>query len=158
MNIDQRNKIITVVLAIVIVGLAYWLYDSLVTPYKEVEAKKAETELVRTRMVDIKDALIHYETRNDEFPPTEGGLDSLVEFIKNDSMMIAISDSLFRDSFTSDFNPDSIIYSPRPPHNRFEYTRNDTIRPSLYLLEDPDTDDAVGSLDRTTMRNAPNWN
>ena len=50
-----------------------------------------------------------------------------------------------------------MIVSPRDTSIRFTYTRNDTIRP-LYLLEDPTTDDAVGSLSRTTMRNAPNWN
>ena len=158
MNIDQRNKILTVVLGLVIIGLTYWLYDSLVTPYKEVEAKKAETERVRNRMLSVKDALINYEARNDKFPPTEGGLDSLVEFLKTDSMMVAMGDSLFGMNYGGRYNPDSIIYSPRPPHNRFEYTLNDTIRPVLYLLEDPDTDDAIGSLERTTMRNAPNWN
>jgi hypothetical protein len=56
------------------------------------------------------------------------------------------------------YNPDSVIYSPRPPHPQFEYTLNDTIRPELYLLENPQSEDAIGSLDRTTMLNAPNWN
>lgn len=158
MNIDQRNKILTLVLGIVIIALSYWLYHSLVTPYKVVEAKKAETELVRNRMLDIKNALVTYETKKGNFPPSDGGLDSLVEFLKSDSQMVALGDSLFGDTFSSNFNPDSIIYSPRPPHNRFEYTLNDTIRPVLYLLEDPDTDDAIGDLERTTMRNAPNWN
>jgi|SRR5690554_4960420 len=158
MNIDQRNKIITVVLGVVIIGLSYWLYDSLVTPYQKVLEQRAETESVRDRMLSVRDALIHFESRNDKFPPSEGGLDSLVNFLKSDSIMVAMGDSLFSQTFTSGFNPDSLIYSPRPPHNRFEYTLNDTIRPSLYLLKDPDTDDTVGSLDRTTMRNAPNWN
>lgn len=157
MNIDTRNRILTIVLGIVIIGLCYWLYDSLVTPYQEVERQIAEREKVRNRMLDVKDALVHYEDRNDEFPPTEGGLDTLVNFLKRDSLMVAMGDSLFSDTFSGRFIPDSLIYSPRS-HKRFIYTRNDTIRPRLYLLEDPDTDDAIGSLERTTMRNAPNWN
>jgi hypothetical protein len=34
---------------------------------------------------------------------------------------------------------------------------NDTIRPPLYLLKDPGSDDAIGSLERITLLNAPNW-
>lgn len=157
MNIDQRNQILTIVLGIVILGLAYWLYDSLVTPYKVVEERRAMTEQVRQRMLDVKDALIQYETQHDEFPPSDGGLDSLVNFLKSDSLMIAMGDSLFGTTFDV-FNPDSLVYSPRPPHNKFEYALNDTLRPNMYILEDPDTDDQVGSLERTTMRHAPNWN
>lgn len=73
--------------------------------------------------------------------------------------MIAMADTLFGSSFGNNpFNADSLVFSPRPPHSKFIYTLNDTLRPQIYLLEDPDTDDAIGSLERTTMRNAPNWN
>ncbi|SMO70186.1 DUF350 domain-containing protein [Gracilimonas mengyeensis] len=157
MDIETRNKLITFVLGVIIIGLGYWLYDSLVTPYQEVRERQAMREDVRQRLVDTKDALIQYQTRNDTFPPTEGGLDSLVNFLKTDSLMIAMGDSLFGTTFDV-YNPDSLVYSPRPPHNKWEYTLNDTLRPQIYLLEDPDTDDAVGSLERTTLRNAPNWN
>ncbi|MDR9419848.1 hypothetical protein [Gracilimonas sp.] len=157
MDIETRNKILTVVLGILIIGLTYWLYDSLVTPYQEVREREAMTEQVRFRLLDTKDAIIQYQTRHGNFPPTEGGLDSLVNFLKTDSMMIAMGDTLFGRTFTT-YNPDSLIYSPRPPHPKFEYTLNDTLRPPIYLLEDPGSDDAIGSLERTTMRNAPNWN
>ncbi len=159
MDIELRNKILTVVLGIIIIGLSYWLYDSLVTPYQEVKEREAMTEKVRQRLLDTKDALIQYQTKNEQFPPTEGGLDSLVKFLKTDSMMIAMADTLFGSSFGNNpFNADSLVFSPRPPHSKFIYTLNDTLRPQIYLLEDPDTDDAIGSLERTTMRNAPNWN
>ncbi|WP_020404276.1 hypothetical protein [Gracilimonas tropica] len=156
MDIETRNKILTIVLGIIIIGLAYWLYDSLITPYQEVKEREAMTEKVRQRLVDTKDALIQYETRNETFPPTDGGLDTLISFLKSDSLMIAMGDSLFGGTMDV-YNPDSLIYSPRTG-NRFEYTLNDTLRPQIYLLKDPDSDDAVGSLERTTMRNAPNWN
>jgi type II secretory pathway pseudopilin PulG len=157
MDIETRNKTLTVVFGIIILGLTYYLYDSLVTPYEEVLERKAKTEQVRQRLLETKDALIQYQTRNETFPPTEGGLDSLVKFLKTDSLMIAMGDSLFGTTFDV-YNPDSLVYSPRSPYPKFEYTLNDTLRPQIYLLEDAGSDDSIGSLERTTMRNAPNWN
>lgn len=156
MDIELRNKLLTIVLGLIIVVLAYFLYDSLVTPYQEVKEREAMTEKVRQRLLDAKDALIQYQTRNETFPPTEGGLDSLVSFLKTDSVMIVMGDSLFGTTMDV-YNPDSLIHSPRTG-KQFTYTRNDTLRPQIYLLEDPDSDDSIGSLERTTMRNAPNWN
>ncbi|MEQ8525180.1 hypothetical protein [Gracilimonas sp.] len=157
MDIESRNKILTIVFGVIILGLTYYLYDSLVTPYQEVKEREAMEEKVRQRLLDTKDALIQYQTRNETFPPTEGGLDSLVKFLKTDSLMIVMGDSLFGTTFDV-FNPDSLVYSPRSPFPKWEYTLNDTLRPQIYLLEDPGSDNAIGSLERTTMRNAPNWN
>ena len=158
MNIDTRNKILSAVLGITIILLSWLLYDSIVTPYKVVEEQKAETERVRTRMLTLKDAIVNYEARYGHFPPTYGGLDSVVTYLSTDSLMISMGDSLFRQMPPLQYSPESMVVSPRDTSLRFLYTRNDTIRPPLYLLEDPMTDDAVGSLSRTTMRNAPNWN
>ena len=157
MNIDTRNKILSIVLGLIIVALSWWLYDSIVTPYQIVEERKAETERVRTRLITLKDAFVYYESRYGHFPPTEGGLDSIVTYLSTDSLMIAMGDSLFYQLPPLTYSPESIIIAPRSGE-RFNYTHNDTIRPPLYLLEDPDSDDAIGSLSRTTMRNAPNWN
>tara|TARA_A200000113_G_scaffold75951_1_gene66754 strand:- start:19343 stop:19819 length:477 start_codon:yes stop_codon:yes gene_type:complete len=158
MNIDTRNKILSAVFGITIILLSWLLYDSIVTPYKVVEEQKAETERVRTRMLTLKDAIVNYEARYGHFPPTDGGLDSVVTYLSTDSLMISMGDSLFRQMPPLQYSPESMVVSPRDTTLRFLYTRNDTIRPPLYLLEDPMTDDAVGSLSRTTMRNAPNWN
>jgi hypothetical protein len=158
MNIDTRNKILSAVFGITIILLSWVLYDSIVTPYKVVEEQKAETERVRTRMLTLKDAIVNYEARYGHFPPTDGGLDSVVTYLSTDSLMISMGDSLFRQMPPLQYSPESMVVSPRDTSLRFLYTRNDTIRPPLYLLEDPITDDAVGSLSRTTMRNAPNWN
>lgn len=157
MNIDTRNKILSVVLGIVILFLSWWLYDSIVTPYQVVEARKAETERVRNRLLTLKDAIIQYESRYGHFPPTDGGLDSISAYLKSDSLMVAMGDSLFRQIPPLSYHPDSLIIAPRSGQ-RFKYTHIDSTRPPLYLLEDPDSDDAIGSLSRTTMRNAPNWN
>ena len=156
MNIETRNKLISIVLGIIIIVLGYYLYRSIVEPYQVVIEREKMTERVRHRMENVRDALVQYERRNDEFPEN---LDSLVKFLKTDSLMQAIGDSLFKPHpQNADYDPDSIIYSPRDTQ-RFKYTLNDTIVPSLYLLEDPDTttDDRIGSLTRTTWLNAASW-
>ncbi len=157
MNIDTRNKILSVVLGVIIIALSWLLYDSIVTPYKVVEERRAETERVRARMLSLKDALVQYESRYGHFPPTDGGLDSIVTYLQTDSLMVAMGDTLFRQIPPLTYSPESMIIAPRSGE-RFSYTLNDTLRPPLYLLEDPDSDDLIGSLSRTTMRNAPNWN
>ena len=154
MNIDTRNRIISGVLAVVIIILAWVLYDSITSPFEKVEQQREITEQVRHRMTTVRDALVEHERRKDEFPQT---LDDLVEWLKTDEEMVEQGDSLFEFRPPHEYHPDSLIHSPRTG-NRFEYALNDTIRPNIYLLEDPDTDDAIGSLERTTLRNATNWN
>ncbi len=158
MDIEKRNSIITIALGILIILLSWYLYRSIVDPYQEVLEEREMVERERHRMEVVRDVLVQYRNRRGNFPPTEGGLDSLVQFLKTDSMMIERGPELFAFRPPSEYNPDSLVYSPRPPHNRFEYTMNDTIRPRLYLLENPGTDDRIGDLERTTMMNAPNWN
>lgn len=159
MTVDRRNTILTVVLGVIIVVLGWYLYHSIVDPYEVVEQREEMTQRVRYNMEDIRDGLVRYNRRNNTFPPTQGGLDSLMEFMRTDSIMLAIQDSLFTDNPESGytFQLDSLIYSPRPPHKRFEYTLNDTVNPPIYLLEDPDSDNQIGSLEKATLLNAPNW-
>ncbi len=158
MDIDKRNNILTIILGVLILGLSWYLYRSLVDPYQEVLEEREMVERERHRMEVTRDALVQYRRTKGNFPPTDGGLDSLVAFLKTDEDMVARGDSIFRFRPPSTYSPDSVVYSPRPPHNRFEYTLNDTVRPPLYLLENPGTDDRIGDLERTTRLNAPNWN
>ncbi len=155
MNIQQRNSLISIVLILVIIALGYVLVDSIVTPWQQEQSRRQMTESVRTRMTLVRDALLQYQSRSQQgrFPST---LDSLVIFLKSDSLMLARGAEMFT-AGNRPYNPDSLIISPRPPHDRFVYTVNDTIRPPLYLLKDPNSNDAIGSLDRITLLNAPNW-
>lgn len=141
---------IQIVLAIVIVGLAYWLYLSITEPWKVVERQEELTERTRERMDEIRTALIRYEEREDRFPYT---LDSLQTWVRTDSVIGAHSDSLFG----ANFNPDSLIYSPRTG-KQFEYAVNDTARVMMYELKDPDSRDVIGTLapDPTEL-NAASW-
>ncbi|WP_440999974.1 hypothetical protein [Fodinibius sp. SL11] len=158
MDIEKRNRLLSLVLGIIILGLGYYLYHSIVDPYQEVIEREQMTKKVRHQMGLVRDALVQYEQDKDNFPPTEGGLDTLVTYLKTDSLMVANGDSLFKPLNSNEtYNPDSLIYSPRPPHKKFEYTLNDTLRPNIYLLEDPDTKDRIGSLENTTELNAASW-
>src|SRR5699024_1624063 len=122
MTLDTRNSIITIVLGIVIIVLGYILYHSIVDPYQKVIEREQMTKKVRYRMGNIRDALIRYERKTDSFPPSEGGLDTLVHYLKTDSVMKLQADSLFQPlNSAKEFNPDTLIHSPRPPHKRFEY-------------------------------------
>ncbi len=158
MDLKTRNNILTIVLGLLIAVLGWLLYHSLVDPYQRVLEEREMVERERHRMELVRDVLVQYKNRRGDFPPTDGGLDSLITFLKTDSLMQAKGDSLFAFMEPSTFEPDSIVYSPRPPHVRFEYTLNDTIRPELYVLENPNSEDKIGDLERTTMLNAPNWN
>ncbi len=155
MTIDRRNTILSVVLGIIIIILAVVLVRSIILPYQQVEERQEMTQHVRARMLNIRDALIQYEQQFDTFPPSESGLDSLVAYIRSDSMQ-AVADSLF---YTDEWGlvQDSLIYSPRPPHQRFEYAMTDTLIRAIYVLKDPGSDDQIGSLTNPTLINTPNW-
>lgn len=154
MDIENRNRIIGAVLWIVIVGLGYLLFQSIYGPYQEVLEQRKEQQMVRERMEAIRDALIAYQRVNDEFPED---LDGLVEFLRTDSTMVAQRDSLFGRPTNVPFDLDRFTYTTRATGSRFEYSRNDTLRPQIYLLEDPDSEDRIGSMQRTTLLNASNW-
>lgn len=158
MDLQTKNNLITISLGILIIFLGWYLYRSIVDPYQEVIEENQMVERERHRMERVRDVLISYRNRRGDFPPTDGGLDSLVEFLKTDSIAVQRGDSIYSFLPPSTFSPDSLVYSPRPPHNRFEYTKNDSSRPKLYLLENPGSEDRIGDLERTTLLNAPNWN
>lgn len=153
MTLDQRNIIISIFLSIVIIGLSYVLYDSIVTPYQSRLAEIQTTTQVRERMASIRDALIAYQRDNGKYPPS---LDSIQVFLETNKRMIEIRDSLFVTPLNPTFDLASFLNSPRS-NTRFEYTLNDTLRPMIYLLKDPDSEDHIGSLERTTRLNAPSW-
>jgi len=158
MDIDKRNQLLTILLGIIIIGMGYYLYISIVGPYQAVLEEREMVERERHRMEVARDVIVQYNRRRGNYPPTEGGLDSLVAFLTTDSLMVSDGDRLFEFRPPSTYDPDSVVFSPRPPYNKFEYTLNDTLRPQLYLLENPGSEDQIGSLERTTMLNAPNWN
>lgn len=141
---------IQVVLVIVILGLSYFLYYSITEPYDRIERQQELTERTRARMSNIRTALIDYERDSTSFPDS---LDVLLEHIQDDSMLSNAQDSVFG----GPINLDSLFYSPRTG-NRFQYAVSDTGRVETYLLEDPDSDDQIGTLSGDpTQTNSASW-
>lgn len=141
---------IQVVLAIVILILSYVLYESITGPYSEIQREQELTELTRQRMSDIRTGLIQFEQRNDSFPDS---LATLIDFLREDSIIQTNQDSIFGRTI----NLDSLLFSPRSG-NLFEYAINDTGRVETYLLQDPDSDDQIGTLSGdVTQTNAATW-
>jgi len=141
---------IQVVLALVIIGLGYWLYLSITEPWKVIEQQEELTERTRARMSDIRTALIHFDEREGRFPHT---LDSLQTWVRTDSVMQVSADTLFG----ANFLVDSLIYSPRTG-DEFEYAVNDTARVKMYELRDPNSNDRIGTLEPDpTELNAASW-
>lgn len=139
-----------VVLALAILVLTYFLYESITAPYEAVERQKELTEKTRDRMSDIRSAMIEYNRREGRFVTT---LDSLVMWLKSDSAMVAHADSIFGAAFMAD----SLPFSPRTG-NRFELAVNDTSRTATYRIDDPDSDDYIGTLSGdVTQLNAASW-
>lgn len=141
---------IQVVLGLVIIALAYFLYYSITEPYDRIERQQELTERTRQRMSHIRTALIDYDRDSASFPDS---LALLRQHIERDSILSTRQDSVFGGSI----DLDSLFYSPRTG-NRFLYTLSDTGRVETYLLEDPDTDDKIGTLTGDpTMTNAASW-
>ena len=149
------NKVVKIViqavLGILIVVLFWWLVKSINDPWKEVEREAEITQMTRDQLAHVRTALVYYEQREDRFPSS---LDSLMTWLVQDSLIQANTDSVFG---IQDFTLDSLFYSPRTGA-RFEYTLNDTGRVSIYLLEDPDSEDHIGSsTPDVTVLNAASW-
>jgi hypothetical protein len=150
MNIAQRNRILTIVLLIVIIGLGYWLYISITGPWQEVQRERQVTEQVRDRMYQVNNAIRYFNDRNNSFPPS---LDSLMIFLQQDSLFQLRATNIL---VANEFNPETFLNSPRTG-NRFTYEVNAESRPPLYILKDPDTEDHIGTLTRITDRGAASW-
>jgi len=141
---------IQVVLVLVILVLTYVLYESITEPYDVIQRQEELTEMTRQRMSDIRTGLIQFEQRNDSFPDS---LDVLVNFLRQDSALMASQDSVFGHSI----NLDSLVFSPRTG-KPFQYAVNDTGRVDTYLLQDPDSEDQIGTMSGdVTQTNAATW-
>ncbi|MEM6784386.1 MAG: hypothetical protein AAF624_11715 [Bacteroidota bacterium] len=145
---------IQLVLAVAIVALGYYLYYSITEPGKEFDRQIELTELTRERMDHIRTAMIAFERENDYYTRD---LDSLVTFVKGDSLLMAARDSIFQVEAGRTLLVDSLPFSPRTGE-RFQLSVNDTSDVDIYLLQDPNSDDQIGSAEPVaSMRNAANW-
>ena len=137
-------------LGVVILVLGYFLYNSITEPWEEIEREQRLTDQTRARMNQVRVALRRFEEANDRFP---GSLDSLVAFVSMDSLLSLNPDSIFGESFDAN----QFLRSARSG-SMFRYAVNDTGRVEIYLLEDPDSQDHIGSAQPDiTALHAASW-
>jgi hypothetical protein len=79
------KTIIQIVLGVIVVVLAYLLYDSLMEPIRFNKAVEHRKELVVQRLKDIRELQVAYKDRYGRFA---GGFDTLINFYKFDSLKI----------------------------------------------------------------------
>ncbi len=151
---NTARSFLQVFLALVIAGLSYYLYHSITAPYDRIERQREITQMTRQRMTQIRTAMVRHNEVRDGYPQS---LDSLVEFVKTDSLLVNARDSVFELAEGTEFNPDSLPFSPRTG-NRFELEVNDTLETPTYVLRDPDSRDSIGTTtgDITDL-NAASW-
>lgn len=141
---------VQVVLGLIIIGLSYFLYRSITEPYDRIERQRQLTEQTRERMGYLRTALNGFERDSSRFPDS---LEVLMRHLRNDSLTRARPDSVFG----APVNLDSLLYSPRTG-KRFQYAVSDTGRVETYLLQDPDSDDEIGTLSGDpTQTNQATW-
>lgn len=141
---------VQIVLGIAIIVLSYFLYQAITEPYERIERQEQLTEQTRMRMSNIRTALVDFDRDSNFFPDS---LDTLLVHIQRDSILSTAQDSIFG----GPVNLDSLLYSPRTG-SRFLYTVSDTGKVETYLLEDPDTDDKIGTLSGDpTETNVASW-
>jgi len=137
-------------LGLVIVVLAYFLYDSITAPWEVVQAEHRLIDATRARMNQVRIALRHFDDANDRFPSS---LDSLILYVSEDSIINLNPDSIF----LGPFDLREFATSPRS-ETRFHYSLNDTGRVSVYYLKDPDSDDYIGAMEPDISRlHAGSW-
>jgi len=86
---------INILLVVIMVALAYKLYDSIVTPIKFKESYQYRSEIVIDKMVKIRQAQIAYL---DTYKKYTSDFDTLINFIKTDSLRIPKSFGVVPDS------------------------------------------------------------
>lgn len=74
----MKNNIIKIVLAIVIITLAYFVYESILEPVRFKKEKKIRELEVIQRLKDIRTSQMIYRTINNKYTPS---FDTLIEFL-----------------------------------------------------------------------------
>lgn len=78
------KKVIQIVLAVVIIGLAYVLYKQITNPLEFKKIKAARETVITGRLKDIRTAQRAFKQMNQRFT---GSFDTLINFVLHDSMV-----------------------------------------------------------------------
>lgn len=86
---------INLILVIVMLGLAYKLYDSIMTPIKFKQGFEYRSNIVKDKMIKIREAEIAYLYTYQKYT---ADFDTLINFIRYDSLLIPKSTGIIPDS------------------------------------------------------------
>jgi len=79
------RTVIQIILGIAILALAYFVYESIMTPIRFNKAKDVREEAAIERLIDIREAQKAYK---DVHLVYTASFDTLIDFLKNDSFTI----------------------------------------------------------------------
>ncbi|MBI9033734.1 MAG: hypothetical protein JEZ03_04625 [Bacteroidales bacterium] len=131
----MKKLIIQSFLAVIIAGLGYFLFESIMEPVRFKQERLKREDVVVQRLKDIRSAQLAFKALNDSFAPT---FDTLIDFIKLGQIPVVkivpdpmdttftktikdtigytgVVDSLFKkddDGVLRHFNPDRIRFVP----------------------------------------------
>jgi len=145
----RGSIIFKVVIVILVLVLAWVLYQPYVL-LKEEEAYKKESRL---RMTNIRTGQLQHIGAYGRYATD---LESLILFLKTDSLVIAKMDSLFKPLSGGIFVPESLVYAPKS-HQRYMLEVDDTSTVKKYFLQCPDGYGSIGSLTDDSRINKASW-
>ncbi len=91
------KTVINIILFAVIIGLAYFLWESIAEPIRFEKAKKKRYKVTIQKLKDIRTAELAYLAVNGKFT---GYFDTLIDFVKNDSIPMVKAIGSVPDSLT----------------------------------------------------------
>jgi len=168
---------VIVILVVVLIKVA------IIDPQEIIEREKYIKKEARLRMTNLKFAQILYDKKYGKFTDN---LDTLINFIKTDPFVDSVikgTDTVTKKSSNpfiplsdGNFTPESLYFTPRT-QERFivridtQITRDTVVTPrgkvlrvdekikigTRYLIEDPDGNGTIGSLDNDALKNTASW-
>ncbi|MEN8121381.1 MAG: hypothetical protein ABFS35_13600 [Bacteroidota bacterium] len=91
------KTVINIVLFVVIIVLAYFLWESIAEPIRFEKAKKKRYDVTIQKLMDIRTAELAYQAVHGKFT---GNFDTLIDFVKNDSIPMVKAIGSVPDSLT----------------------------------------------------------
>ncbi|MEN8194687.1 MAG: hypothetical protein ABFS12_17840 [Bacteroidota bacterium] len=169
--------------AVIVILVVILIQVSIIEPTNVIREETYFKNESRLRMENIKQAEILYEDKHSKF---SDNLDTLINFIKTDSSVIALVEGI--DTLTQKstnpfvnltdgvFTPESLYTSPRS--GSFFIVQTDTLLEidtvinrrgkivkidstttigTRYVIENPDSEDKIGDLYSDALRNTASW-
>ncbi|MFO7574686.1 MAG: hypothetical protein R6W67_05975 [Bacteroidales bacterium] len=92
------KAVINILLTVVIVVLVYLLYESIMDPIRFNNEKDRREEAIKERLIDIREAQILFRQKYGHYT---GSFDTLINFIKNDSIPVVYREGQITDEMVS---------------------------------------------------------